>query len=91
MRGRVRKVKVRALTPFSLGGGVDVEVGQVFELDEDKALEKIRLRWVEAVDKRDLEDDDDRRDDESKKDHPQGGRGNRERVATRDPQTQTQT
>jgi hypothetical protein len=42
-------MQVRALRPFSLGGGRDVYLGDVFELDPWRAQEKIRAGWVEAV------------------------------------------
>lgn len=96
MRGRKeRMVKVRALTPFSLGGGVDVEVGQVFEMKEDDAKEKLRLGWVEPPD---AAADDENNDDEENergegREEARGGKGkrhpqqSRENVTTRDPAT----
>ena len=42
-------MKVKALTSFSLGGGRDVYVGDVFEMPNDQAEQKIKRGWVKAV------------------------------------------
>ena len=39
-------MKVEALTSFSLGGGRDVRVGDVFDLPEPAAKQKISRGWV---------------------------------------------
>lgn len=40
---------VRAMTPFSLGGGRDVKVGEVFEMPDHEARLKVRMGWVEPA------------------------------------------
>ena len=42
-------MKLRALLGFSLGGGVDVATGQVFELPDKVAKVKILMGYAEPV------------------------------------------
>lgn len=43
-------MKVQALTSFSLGGGRDVHPGDVFEMPDAAAQQRIRRGWLSKVD-----------------------------------------
>ncbi len=42
-------MRVRAKTAFSLGGGLDVFPGDVFDLEESNAKLKLSMGWVELA------------------------------------------